>query len=389
MKVTDVSTFVNELVEQMTGSKDVTVVDNQNIVDIGKKLESAFGTENTYKAICDKVAKQVFLNKSYTNRFGNLMKDSWEWGNILEEIRIKPMKATTDPSYNPVSGTDYKLTEYNAAEVETTYYTDFDNFQVEYWRDGDQLWNAFKSLEAFAQFESSLEIEAINAIEKRTEALCKTAITNMIAEVLDTEIPDAAYGTHSTLKAVNVLKEFKTIHPDSTVTAANCIYDPDFGKFLIERVMDARDNIGDLSVEFNVQGAEEYTLDPTLIMLSKVANAVKVNAQSNVYNKELVELPNYSTVSYWQGSNGYGFDGVSKINQTIKNKMGQTKTINATGIIGVLFDSMAVCVNREYKKTTTFYHPNLDRTKIFSKYTAQYINRLSKNFIVFYVADAA
>ena len=208
MKVTDVSTFVNELVEQMTGSKDVTVVDNQNIVDIGKKLESAFGTENTYKAICDKVAKQVFLNKSYTNRFGNLMKDSWEWGNILEEIRIKPMKATTDPSYNPVSGTDYKLTEYNAAEVETTYYTDFDNFQVEYWRDGDQLWNAFKSMEAFAQFESSLEIEAINAIEKRTEALCKTAITNMIAEVLDTEIPDAAYGTHSTLKAVNLLKEF-------------------------------------------------------------------------------------------------------------------------------------------------------------------------------------
>ena len=40
MKVIDASSIVNELYQEMTGLKDIAVVDNSNIVDIGKKLQS-------------------------------------------------------------------------------------------------------------------------------------------------------------------------------------------------------------------------------------------------------------------------------------------------------------------------------------------------------------
>lgn len=390
MIVNDVSTIVNELYKELTGQKTIEAVDAKSIVDIGRELENSWGTETTYRKICDKVARQVFLNKGYQNQFNFLVKDSWEWGNIIETIRIKPLVAETDPSYHPENGKDYPLTVYNGVEVETRYYQKQDNFEIKYWKDNDQLWGAFQSESAFLRFINAIEIEAQNAIESRTEALCKTALNNFIAQTLYHDIPDGTYGTHSTLKAVNLLKEFKTIHPDSTVTAETCLSDPDFGKFATEKIMNMRDFITGQSVDFNIDGEVEYTKEPSIILLSVFANALKVNMQSGVFNKELVELPNYRTVPYWQGSNGYGFNGISEINLNIENPTTREPVnVNAHGIVGVLYDDAGVVVNREIKKTNAFNHPDLDRTLIIHKYLAGYMNIFSKNFIVFYVADAA
>ena len=110
--------------------------------------------------------------------------------------------------------------------------------------------------------------------------------------------------------------------------------------------------------------------------------------QSNTYHKDLVELPNYDTVPYWQAS-GQSYDEgvIGEVDLTIKNN-DSTAIVKATGIMGVMFDKRAVGINCEKRKTTTFYHPDLDQTKFFDKYFAQYYNDFSENFVVFYVADA-
>ena len=153
--------------------------------------------------------------------------------------------------------------------------------------------------------------------------------------------------------------------------------------------MNTYDRLQDMSKIFNIDGEDTFTKaeDIDLVVLSTVANDIKVNMQSDVYHKDLVSLPNYETVPYWQASGtSYDESVIGEIKVTIKTGDDTTATIELPGILGVMFDKNAIGINCEKRKTTTFYHPDLDQTKFFDKYFAQYYNDFSENFVVFYVA---
>ena len=63
MKVTDASSIVNALYQEMTGSTDITTVDASNIVDIGKTLQKVTSVDAIYTSIADKVGNVVVKNK--------------------------------------------------------------------------------------------------------------------------------------------------------------------------------------------------------------------------------------------------------------------------------------------------------------------------------------
>ena len=146
MKVTDASAIVNALYKEMTGATDIAVVDASNIVDIGKTLQKVTSVDSIYKSIADKVGKVVVKNKLYTGKFPNLLRDGWEFGSIMETLRVKPYTAVNDPSHNPSNGS-YPLTDYQAGGVVAKYFTDYDNFEFVYWKPTDQLWSAFSSMD--------------------------------------------------------------------------------------------------------------------------------------------------------------------------------------------------------------------------------------------------
>lgn len=391
MKVTDVSEIVNTLYQEMTGSTDITVVDASNIVDIGKTLQKVSSVDNIYKSIADKVGKIVVKNKLYTGKFPNLLRDGWEFGSIMETLRVKPYTATADPSYNPVSGQNYPLTDYKAGGVVAKYFTDSDNFEFVYWKPTDQLWSAFNSMDEMVRFLGAIEIAVANSLTVRLQGLAKTAINNMIAQTVHTDFPNTSsedYNANSYARSINVLK----LYNDSTgsaLTVENCRQSADFLKFFVKLVMNTYDRLQDMSKIFNIDGEDTFTNaeDIDLVVLSTVANDIKVNMQSDVYHKDLVSLPNYETVPYWQASGtAYDESVIGEITVTIKTGDDTTATVELPGILGVMFDKNAVGINCEKRKTTTFYHPDLDQTKFFDKYFAQYYNDFSENFVVFFVA---
>ena len=104
MKVTDASAIVNSLYNEMTGKTDITNIDASNIVDIGKELQTVGNVDVIYQKIADKVGRFVIKNRTYTGKFQNLMRDGWEFGSIMETLRVKPMTAVADPSYRPTTG---------------------------------------------------------------------------------------------------------------------------------------------------------------------------------------------------------------------------------------------------------------------------------------------
>ena len=391
MHAKDASTIVNTLYQEMTGATDITVVDASNIIDIGKQLQKVSSVDTIYKSIADKVGKVVIKNKLYTGKFPNLLRDGWEFGSIMETLRVKPYTAVADPSHNPVSGNDYQLTNYQSGGVVAKYFTDYDNFEFVYWKPTDQLWSAFNSMDEMVRFLGAIEIAVANSLTVRLQGLAKTAINNMIAQTVHTDFPDTSsegYNANSYARSINVLKLYNDMS-GSALTVENCRQSAEFLKFFIKLVMNTYDRLQDMSKIFNIDGEDTFTKaeDINLVVLSTVANDIKVNMQSDVYHKDLVSLPNYETVPYWQASGtAYNESVIGEINVTIKTGDSTTATVELPGILGVMFDKNAIGINCEKRKTTTFYHPDLDQTKFFDKYFAQYYNDFSENFVVFFVA---
>ena len=390
MKVTDASSIVNALYQEMTGSTDITTVDASNIVDIGKTLQKVTSVDAIYKSIADKVGKVVVKNKLYTGKFPNLLRDGWEFGSIMETLRVKPYTAVNDPSHNPSNGS-YPLTDYQAGGVVAKYFTDYDNFEFVYWKPTDQLWSAFNSMDEMVRFLGAIEVAVANSLTVRLQGLAKTAINNMIAQTIHADFPNTAsenYNANSYARSINVLKLYNDA-TGSSLTVANCRQSAEFLKFFVKLVMNTYDRLQDMSKIFNIDGEDTFTKaeDIDLVILSTVANDIKVNMQSDVYHKDLVSLPNYETVPYWQASGtSYDESVIGEIKVTIKTGDDTTATVELPGILGVMFDKNAIGINCEKRKTTTFYHPDLDQTKFFDKYFAQYYNDFSENFVVFYVA---
>ena len=390
MKVTDASSIVNALYQEMTGSTDITTVDASNIVDIGKTLQKVTSVDSIYKSIADKVGKVVVKNKLYTGKFPNLLRDGWEFGSIMETLRVKPYTAVNDPSHNPSNGS-YPLTDYQAGGVVAKYFTDYDNFEFVYWKPTDQLWSAFNSMDEMVRFLGAIEVAVANSLTVRLQGLAKTAINNMIAQTVHTDFPNTStegYSANSYARSINVLKLYND-STGSSLTVENCRQSAEFLKFFVKLVMNTYDRLQDMSKIFNIDGEDTFTKaeDIDLVVLSTVANDIKVNMQSDVYHKDLVSLPNYETVPYWQASGtSYDESVIGEIKVTIKTGDDTTATIELPGILGVMFDKNAIGINCEKRKTTTFYHPDLDQTKFFDKYFAQYYNDFSENFVVFYVA---
>ena len=390
MKVTDASSIVNALYQEMTGSTDITTVDASNIVDIGKTLQKVTSVDAIYKSIADKVGKVVVKNKLYTGKFPNLLRDGWEFGSIMETLRVKPYTAVNDPSHNPSNGS-YPLTDYQAGGVVAKYFTDYDNFEFVYWKPTDQLWSAFNSMDEMVRFLGAIEVAVANSLTVRLQGLAKTAINNMIAQTIHADFPNTAsenYNANSYARSINVLKLYNDA-TGSSLTVENCRQSAEFLKFFVKLVMNTYDRLQDMSKIFNIDGEDTFTKaeDINLVVLSTVANDIKVNMQSDVYHKDLVSLPNYETVPYWQASGtSYDESVIGEIKVTIKTGDDTTATIELPGILGVMFDKNAIGINCEKRKTTTFYHPDLDQTKFFDKYFAQYDNDFSENFVVFYVA---
>ena len=135
----------------------------------------------------------------------------------------------------------------------------------------------------------------------------------------------------------------------------------------------------------NFSKKERFTPSEYLhvILLSDFVSSQKVYLESDTRHKDLVALPKYDTIPYWQGSGEeYSLTDVSSIN--VKTSSG--KTVNTSGILGVMFDRDALGVCNVDNRVTTNYNPKAEFYTNFYKFDASYFNDLNENFVVFFVA---
>lgn len=391
MKVEQVYQLVNTAVLETMGESVIVQEDLSNIVDVGKKIISTNNLDNYVKKLVNHIGKVIFDDRVYKGSAPSVLRDSWEYGSILEKITADIPEAQVNESWNLVHGETYNQDMFYQPTISAKFFNSKVTFEVPVSFTELQVKESFSNKEQLNGFLSMI----FNAVEKamtiRLDSLVMRAINNMTAETLYTDLYDDVEEeidtTKTGTKAVNLLALYNAnkdageqLEPDEA------ILNPDFIRFASYMISLYKDRMSKISTLFNIGGKERFTPanDLTTVLLSDFSSAVDVFLQSDVFNKELTSLPKHETVPYWQGSGTeYAFEDVSKIHVKTSSK----KVVEVSGILGVMFDVNAVGVANLDRRVTTHYNAKAEFYTNYYKMDAGYYNDLNENFVVFFIGQ--
>lgn len=386
MKITQVYDIVNAATKMTLGETAVLNQDLSNVVEIGKEI--LLDNERTTKwlgNINDKIGKMIFVDRLYAGRAPSVLMDAWEFGSIVEKVREELPQASVNESWELENGVSYDPNIFYGSKFHAKLFNKRVTFEVDRSIPEVQIQQAFSNASQMAAFISMRYTVVENALTVALDELIMSTINNFTAEVIQANYGDEGLDTKTTAQAINLLYLYKQKNPTSTLTAASCIEDPDFIRFAIYTINKTRYRLEGMSKVFNISHSEKFTPADKLhyVALADFTEAATAFLQSDTYHKELLELPNYDKVAYWQGSGmGYEFSEISKIDV----KTASNDVVTATGIIGVMFDREALGVSNLYRRTKTEYVAKAEFFNNFHKVDAGYYNDLDENFVVFFVA---
>ena len=391
MKLTQVHTIVNQATKEATGQSDLLEKDLSNITDVGKEVIGAEALDHYTKSLVNHIGRVVVDSREYTTVLPSVLKDSWEYGSILERIKMDLIEAEENPTWALEDGKDYSPNIFYQPKVTAKFFNSKTTFEIPISFTELQVKESFSSAEQLNAFVSMIQNAVSNSITVKMDSLVMDTINNGTAETLVSDLlteDDVTLDlTKSGNKAINLLALYNADKDVAEqLTADKAIKDAEFIKFASYTIQLYKDRLARISTIFNVEGKQRFTPESEnhLVLLTDFASASKVYLESEAYNKELLALPKYETVPYWQGSGtGYDFADVSKI--SVKTA-GTNKTVEANGIIGVMFDNVALGVTNLDQRVQSSFNPKAEFYNNFYKNDVGFFNDLGENFVVFFVA---
>ena len=384
MEFKQIYSIMNDVTKEITGQTDLVQEDLSNIVDVGKTVLSTTGMDNYVKTLVDHIGKVVFVNRKYSGTAPSVLMDGWEYGAILEKVTYDELpEATENESWKLEDKKSYDVNVFTQPKASAKFFDKRITFEIPMSFAERQVKTAFDNVGQLNAFFSMIH----NAIDKsqtvKIDSLVERTINNMIGETLS----DVSDGKG--IRCVNLLALYKAKFPEDTaVTIQNCINHPPFIRYASLIISLYSERMTKLSKLFNVGGKDRFTSKDLqhIVLLADFEKASGAYLQSDTFHNEFTKLPNAETVPYWQGSGtDYSFDSVSKIN--IKTSSG--KTLNQSGILGIMFDRDALGVSNLDRRVTTNYNAKAEFFNNWYKFDAGYFNDLNENFVVFYVAATA
>jgi hypothetical protein len=386
MKVEQIYALTNQAYKEAVGGSEVLQDDLSNIVDIGTAVFDANKVDNYVKSLINQVGRIYFDDRVYKGRGTSILRDSWEFGSVLEKIHIETPIAGENESWDLVDGTSYDPNVFYKPTATVKFYNKKVTFEIPISLTDLQVKESFRSAEEMNRFLTAILNAVDKAMSVRIERLVMATVNNLIAEVLYDEFNAGAYGSGSGVRAINLLYLYNQ-EMGTTLKADKALTDKEFYRYCAKVMGLTEDRLASLSTLYNVGGYERFTPKDMLhvMLLSDFVKGSEVYLEADTFHNEFVSLPKGETVPYWQGEGTkYDFDSVSKIH--VKTASGNT--VEATGILGVMFDHDACMVCNDNRRTTSNYNAKAEFTNYFNKSDCSYYNDLNENAVVFYIADA-
>lgn len=387
MKVKQISSMLNTVFGEILGDTALVNEDMSNLVSVGQVITSStqFGDnfDNYAGAIVDKVGRTVFADRVYRAKDLGIWRDSWEYGSVLEKIRVDvgdyEDNCEWDLTKPGTTGLDYnenlqahieELFRFVPASTQAKYFNLKTTFKTVISITRKQLKSAFNGASEMARFIGMIENRIMSKMEIAKDQLQRRTLVNLIGTKIHA-------GT-----VVDLKDEFEAAGGATISNFAAALKDPDFLKFAAKKVTMDREFMTEPSKIYNEGNFYTHTPieDSRLVVLADLDSGLKFNLYGDTYNEEFVKLDNYKTVPFWQGSGTtMALADRSKIN--IKTAGGDT--VEAGGILGILFDRDAAMVCNEDPEVRSQYNADGNFTNFFYTYDCSYFNDFDENAIVY------
>ena len=376
MLITQTKEILTTIATEMLGPDNTIVTENlENLQDIGNVLITQQNVDTYVKKLVDKIGKVVFKNRLLNSTAPSLLVDSWEYGAILQKVRMKLIPAEENDAVKLVDGHSYDQNVFHQPTVSATFYSKEITFEVPISYTREQLNSSFNSVSELNGFYNLLETTVQNSLTVKTDALIMRTINYRIGKTFKK-------GRDS--QKINLLAGYNAASGQK-LTTANCFHDEGFLKYAIAEIKNYQDRLKLPTSVFNDQKEETFTpaQNQKLVLLSDFKNTVDTHLIPVVQNSENLTL-SCETVPYWQGSGAnFSFADISKIDVTLDS---QEETAQVSGIVGILFDDEALKVGNLSQYVTTNYNAKGDFYTNYYKEQSGFFVDLAENFLIFYVA---
>ena len=388
--ISQYSAVLNDAVKDALGTNaTLSTLDSSDVVSLGKALANYDAYEGFYKSLANRIVKTLYFIRSYEAEKRSILRDESEYGAFVQKVYYETPDNVDNPTFAiPNSSNEYKQASpfdvENVVKVTSLIYGNQGTWSIEVIRPAEQVKTAFLSADAMDAFISGIYMEVNNKMELDEERLVALAANTSMAACINT-----------TGHAINLLTEYKAIHTGATVTAATCMSDKEFLRYAAKRIRDTIKYMGRMSKLFNVDKYETFTSRENMVVevLTEFASAMTTYLESDTFHKELVALPRYEEVAYWQGSGAsFAFADTSKIHVKHDDLVTGTNTtgiVEQSGIICFLHDIENVAAYFGNRSSWEMWNPRSEVAIHGEKARKGYAVDNHANAIVFYVADAA
>lgn len=385
MEVAQIYQIMNSITNELLGESVVVNEDLSNIVELGQQFENAVGLDSYVKQLPNHIGKVVFTSRNYEGRAPQVLMDAWEYGSVCEKIATRIPEAVENESWELEDNASYDMDVFHKPDVIVNFWNKRTTFEIDMSITDKQVKESFSNVTQLNSFLSMILTSIENSLTVKLDALIMRTINNMIGETLYSEFSGGNYGSGTGVRAVNLLYMYNQVFDNATISADEALTKPEFIRFATLTMKNYIDRIKVMSNLFNVGGESRFTSasDLHVVMLSEFKNAADVYLQSDTFHNEYTALPNADSVPFWQGSGtDFGFSSTSAIKITTASE----HSINATGILGVMFDRDALGVSNLDRTVRTHVNEKAEFTNYFYKQFAGYFNDTNENFVVFYIA---
>lgn len=376
-------TIVNEVAKQAMGTNAISVVDNAGLVALGNTVLGSDSTKNNFiNALTDRIGRTIVSFRAYNSHFPDFERDSIEWGNILQKIKIAMPEAEEDQSYNLTDGTSVDMYKINKAKVNQLLFTTESPWQTHITVHLDALEKAFVDYNAMGSFISSMFGEVQNRIELAMENLSIDCVNNYMAEIIKGK-------DTSPTRVINLVTEYKDkTGVDHTTTPLAALNDEEFLKYVVRRINSLSTTMEYMTTGlFNTPQGDDgaYTRhtpksEQRMMLFIDLVNALKTNINSKAFNMEQVaiDIP-FTTVPFWQS-----IETPADIN--IKPASGG-KDIVQSAVMGIIYDREAMgTFKKKYTSLTTPINAAGKYYNVFYHMLTMFYNDLTENAVVFLLA---
>lgn len=335
--VTQIYSLVNASVADALGSYSVRAKDTTSFVDLGKSLDD-YQLDAFFGALACRIAKTVEFVRLYERNKRRVITDDLTFGAFVSKVYTDLPDAVSNPSWAVSNGSNpptisranpYGVT--TTIAVTTKLFGKIGTWSVEVCYPTKQIRQAFTSETEMLVFIDAINMTIENSYTKEVEAVESLAVATGIALCLKNS------------KATNVLAVYNE-KSGRSLTVSTCADDAKYLAFEAETIMKTAKYMRNMSRVFNSAGYATFTPEDKLVLevLTTYATASQVYLQANTYHEEMVKLPGYNEVDFWQGSGTSFADAdVSSIN--IKNDdIDKNNAIVQSGIVAYIRDEEAV-----------------------------------------------